>query len=153
MVSTQAKTGKAVCAFRCTDGRPRQAVLDRFKEAFENMLAAHEETKIPTDLRLRVLGFDEGISHLRAAKEGSQLFSMLETSKGKGANLIAQAELPERSNQDAASELGYVFNCYYGATELFDKENEGRFSLVMDVYFKHEESGIYVSLLREQSGN
>ncbi|MEW6749098.1 MAG: hypothetical protein AB1295_05310 [Candidatus Micrarchaeota archaeon] len=63
-----------------------------------------------------------------------------------GANLMIRPSLPEASNEIAARDLGDAMNMLYGGTELFDAENEGRATMVMDIFYK-DVGGIFVSKL------
>jgi hypothetical protein len=143
-MNPQPKPGLAYGVFKCSDARPKPELLSRFKEALENIKNAHEETGIPPETEFSVFGMEDGKA--RICVDGEEgLIVMVEMLELKGANFIIRSSLPGSANAIAARDLGDVFNMLYGGTELFDAENEGRSEPVMDVLFRHDETGRYVS--------
>lgn len=160
--------GSAYAVFRCSDPRPKQAVLDRFKQALDNIKAASEETKIPPETAFQVFGIQEGKDHFwtteapvevlvedgKMRARGNYLaigsfINNVEAMEQKGANYMIRSSLPSAPNETAARDLGDAFNMLYGGTELFDAENEGRQKLLMDIFFM-DEKGAYVSKLSRE---
>ncbi|HSB47757.1 MAG TPA: hypothetical protein VLD37_07135 [Candidatus Bilamarchaeum sp.] len=145
-MNSHANPGLAYGVFKCSDSRPAPALLSRFKEALENIRLAHEETKVPPELDFFVIPLPHILPALRMNGADAEFTGKAEALQRKGANYLIQASLPGGTNRQAAEELGFVFNCLYGGTELFEAENEGRAPLVMDVLFK-DEGGRFVSKL------
>jgi hypothetical protein len=125
-------------------------LLARFKEALDNIKLAHEETGIPPVTEFTVLDMAEGKT--RICIDGEEgIILKVEMLELHGANYIIRSSLPDATNAIAARDLGDVFNMLYGGTELFDAENEGRSPLVMEIYFRHDVTGRYVSKMEIDS--
>jgi hypothetical protein len=145
MNQAHSKPGLAYGVFKCSDTRPKLLLLARFKEALENIRLAAEVTKIPSEIDFFVIELYPVLAALRSNDCEAELVSEIAALERKGANYMLQASLPNNTNHQAAEELGFAFNCLYGGTELFDAENEGKFPLVMEIYFRHDVTGRYVS--------
>ncbi|MEW6035133.1 MAG: hypothetical protein AB1529_00840 [Candidatus Micrarchaeota archaeon] len=146
MVQTTARAGVAYGVLKCSDPRPFPALAARFKEALENIKAAHDETGIPPETEFSVFDLRSGIAFSLLAEGAHGLAEKAEPLEKQGANFMIRSTLPMASNGIAARDLGDVLNMLYGATELFDAENEGREKRVMDVFYR-DEKGAYVSQL------
>lgn len=143
MVRLHAGAGKAYGVLRCSDPRPRQALLSRFREALENIKLATDETGIPPETEFRVLGLPEEMRGIGLEDEAvPHVLAMI----AKGANVMIRTLLPGAPNTIAARDLGDCINMLYGGTELFDAENGGRVKPLMDIFYRSE-SGAYVSKL------
>jgi len=154
------KSGSAYALIKCSDHRPRQVVLDRFKEALENIKRAGEETKIPPrtefavswierwpeifDFKTSVRGGPETDDKVLTNMIG--IWIVVSELSEKGANLMIRSQLPNTPHAVVASDLGDCMNYLYSGTELFDAENTGREKIVMDIFYK-DGNGIYVSKL------
>lgn len=145
VLNAQQNPGLAFGAFKCSDPRPPQAVLSRLKGALENIKLAHEETKVPQDIDFFVMELRPILATLSMNGAEAELVGRMQAVEMDGANFFIQASLPGSTNLRTADELGFAFNCLYGGTELFDAENEGRSKLVMEVFFRHDITGAYVS--------
>lgn len=143
------RPGLAYGVFRCSDARPNSVVLARFKEALENIKAAHEETKIPPRTEFSVFDIRDGIAFAVIMDEADGLVADALAMKKRGANFMIRSSLPDAHNVIAARDLGDTLNMLYGATELFAAENEGREKLVMDVFYA-DDRDVYVSVLAAQ---
>lgn len=90
MTLTQARPGLAYGVFKCADPRPKPELLARFKEALENIKAAHDETGIPPDTGFEVHGIEEG----KIAFQGEEgLAGHIEAVESKGANFVIRSSL------------------------------------------------------------
>jgi hypothetical protein len=136
MVLTRNAPGLAYGVFKCSDPRPRPLVLARFKDALENVKAAHEETKIPPETEFSVLDIETGKYQVRVNGELVGLLNRIVALETRGANLMIISAIPGAPNEIAARDLGDTLNMLYGGTELFEAESEGRAQLVMDVFFR-----------------
>jgi len=141
----QTQPGLAYGVFKCSDPRPKIAVLARLKEALENIKLAHEETKVPPEIDFFAIELSPILSCLRINGGDAELIQRVEAVESAGANYIIQASLPYSTNHQTAEELGFAFNCLYGGTELFDAETEGHSPLVMEIFYRHDVTGRYVS--------
>ncbi|MEW6722248.1 MAG: hypothetical protein AB1324_03230 [Candidatus Micrarchaeota archaeon] len=144
------KHGLAFGIFKCSDPRPPKQVLARLREALQNIKDASEETKVPQDINFTVLQLGGAVQRLWLAAE-TELVAKAEALEKEGANFIIRAGLPGATNQQAADELGFAFNCLYGGTELFDAENEKRSKLVAEIFYK-DDGGKYVSKMEIDGG-
>ncbi|MCI0561574.1 MAG: hypothetical protein MN733_24055 [Nitrososphaera sp.] len=151
MNQAQSKPGLAYGVFKCSDPRKPEDVRTRITKALENIKLASEETKIPPEIDFFVIELSPILTTLRANGGDAEFIEKIEAVERQGANYILQASLPNNTNHQAAEELGFAFNCLYGGTELFDAENEGRSPLVMEIYFRHDVTGRYVSKMEIDS--
>jgi hypothetical protein len=152
--------GRAYAVFKCSDERPFPVLSGRFREALENILRAHEETKIPTDTKFQVFDVNAGLEFAITMDHAVGLAPHVDVIAKKGANYMIRSELPGASNETAATDLGDVMNMLYGATELFDAENPDACAaaeqqdgvprvpnpLIMDIFYQ-ESPGVFVSKL------
>jgi hypothetical protein len=146
------RSGLAYGVFKCSDRRPKAVLLARFKQALENVKLAHEETGIPPETEFSVFDVREGMKFALSVDGADGLGEKVVPMEKQGANFMIRSSLPDAPNAIAARDLGDALNMLYGATELFDAENEGREKLVIDVFYRHK-SGVYASWLATQMAN
>ena len=138
--------GVAYGILKCSDPRPLHAVVDRFKEAMENIVKAHEETKVPAELEFYVSDIVSGMAHWGLQEDIAGIVPHAARLERQGANIFIRSSLQGRHNLTSADELGNVINILYCATELFDAQLDKRDSVVMDIFFC--ERGFFLSKFR-----
>lgn len=156
LILARPSAGLAYGVFRCSDQRPKPLLLARFKEALENVLKAHEETKIPPQTEFSVFSLVIGISMVKLDLDSSilspysryGLMDKITAFRQKGANFLIRSSLPQAAHATAATDLADTLNMLYGGTELFDADQAPKKPL-MDVFYE-KEPGRYVSRMAEQ---